>query len=130
MKKIVFVLALLSTLTLTAQKKGSVSGKILDLEMNSEPLPFANVGLKNTLFKTQTNLHGNFELVDITPGNYTLVVSFLGYKTVELPIAVIESQATKIQKGLQAKTLHTSKTMVMTLRQSTGASNDHTAEKN
>lgn len=130
MKKIVLALAFLSTLVLAGQNQGSISGKILDLEVNGEPLPFANVDLKNTQFKTHTNLHGNFELVNVYPGTYTLVVSFLGYKTVELPIEIKAGQTIKIYKGLKAKMLNASDALTMAGGQSTGATDDHTLEDN
>ncbi|AKA35184.1 carboxypeptidase-like regulatory domain-containing protein [Flagellimonas lutaonensis] len=118
MKKIVFVLAMFSAIVLVAQEKGSISGKILDVEVNGEPLPFASVSLKNTLFKTQTNLHGNFELAGITPGTYTLVVRFLGYETVQLPIEVQKNQVIRISKGLRAKTYDSTNQTLLTFEQS------------
>lgn len=120
MKKIVFALAFLSTVVLTAQNEGTVTGEILDVEMDGQPLAFANVDLKNTPYKTQTNLDGNFELVNVAPGEYTLVVSYLGYETMELPIQVERKQITSISKSLGAKTLGAAYATSMTSEQSTG----------
>ncbi len=47
---------------------------------------FAHVQIKNTPISVQTNFHGNFEITGIDPGNYTLLVSYLGYETIEIPI--------------------------------------------
>ncbi|WP_258848535.1 TonB-dependent receptor domain-containing protein [Polaribacter sp. WD7] len=57
-----------------------MTGKVTD---NLDVIPFANVVLKqqNTIVTgTTTSDDGLFEL-KITPGNYTLEISFLGYKT-------------------------------------------------
>ena len=52
-----------------------------------------------------TNLHGNFEIEGVAPGRYTVVISFVGYETLELPIKVSEKGLTNIVQGLSAKTL-------------------------
>lgn len=48
----------------------------------SEPLPFASVYVKNSTRGTVTNLKGEFE-IELEKGNYTIVFSFVGQKTVE-----------------------------------------------
>lgn len=72
------------------------------MEMDGEPLLFANVNLKNTSFLEQTNFHGNFEFTDVTPGTYTMVVSFLGYETMEFPLVVEAGNTTSVNKSLTA----------------------------
>jgi hypothetical protein len=47
-----------------------------------EPLPFASIYVKNSTRGTVTNLKGEFEL-ELSKGEYTLVYSFVGYKTIE-----------------------------------------------
>jgi hypothetical protein len=103
LKKIVFLLLVVGNVALmAAQRSGTISGSISDSEMQEEPLLFANVALKNTLWSTQTNFHGNFEFADVTPGEYTLVVNYLGYETLEMPIVVKAGEMTSIQEGLSA----------------------------
>lgn len=51
----------------------------------NEPLEGASIYFNNTTTGTITNAKGEFEL-KIKEGNYTLVVSFLGYKTKQLSI--------------------------------------------
>jgi hypothetical protein len=103
MKKLALVFSLLFTVLLFSQEQGAVTGTILDKEMNNEPILFANVQLKNTANAVQTNFHGNFEMVDINPGEYTLVVSYLGYETLEIPITVKENETTEVINELEAK---------------------------
>ncbi|MBT8181899.1 MAG: carboxypeptidase-like regulatory domain-containing protein [Eudoraea sp.] len=103
MKKLTLIFSLLFTGLLFSQQQGSVVGTILDKEMNNEPLLFANVQLKNTSKSIQTNFHGNFEIHDIKAGDYTLVVSYLGYETLEIPISIEEKKTTQVLSELESK---------------------------
>ncbi|MAU26729.1 MAG: hypothetical protein CMH48_06695 [Muricauda sp.] len=105
MKKLFLYIALVSTSLVCAQQKGLVFGKITDNSWENEPMSFVNVQLKDTPFKAMTNLHGNFEIEGVAPGRYTVVISFVGYETLELPIKVSEKGLTNIVQGLSAKTL-------------------------
>ena len=105
MKKTLFFLAFICTLNLFAQEEGAIRGTIFDMEMNNEPLLFADVQIKDTKFKTQTNFRGNFEISNIEPGNYILKITFLGYESYEVPVAVEASNTLEITQGLQAQTL-------------------------
>ncbi|WP_297707493.1 carboxypeptidase-like regulatory domain-containing protein [uncultured Eudoraea sp.] len=103
MKKLALVFSLLFTALLFSQQQGSVVGTILDKEMNNEPLLFANVQLKNTSQSIQTNFHGNFEIHDLKAGDYTLVISYLGYETLEIPIRIEENKTTQVLSELESK---------------------------
>ncbi len=61
----------------------NVSGKVTD--ENGEGLPGASVVVKGTALGTTTDINGNYKLS--IPENSQLVVSFVGYKTVELSLA-------------------------------------------
>lgn len=63
-----------------------ITGKIIDGE-NSDPLPFATIGLKNKGKGTITNSNGIFGL-KIIPEQFrdTLVISYLGYVRREIPV--------------------------------------------
>lgn len=70
-----------------AQDKGTVTGTVTDKEMNSEPLPFANVFIKGTSIGANTDLDGKYT-ISVPAGNHTLVFSFVGYQTIEKAITV------------------------------------------
>ena len=103
MKNFFLLLSLLFTGLLFSQHEGSVAGTILDKEMNNEPMLFANVQLKNTSKSIQTNFHGNFEIHDIKAGDHILVVTYLGYETLEIPISIEEDKTTRVIDELVAK---------------------------
>ena len=62
-----------------SQTTGKISGKVVDSETN-EPIIGANIMLLNTTIGTSTDVEGNFYLINISPKNYDLIVSVIGYK--------------------------------------------------
>jgi TonB-linked SusC/RagA family outer membrane protein len=62
-----------------------VSGVVVDAS-TQETLPGVNIQIKNTLRGTSTDVDGNFTL-NIQPEDEALVFSFIGYETLEVPIA-------------------------------------------
>jgi iron complex outermembrane receptor protein len=105
MKSIFLFASLFVSSLVFSQSTGSVSGTISDYEMNGEPLLYAHVELENTTWTTQTNLNGNFEIDGVALGNYVLAVSFPGYETLKIPVAVEENEMIEIYEGLSAKSL-------------------------
>lgn len=76
---------------LNGQETGSIVGTITDKEVNNEPLPFANVLIKDSTKGTTSDFDGLYELANVEPGTYTVVYSFLGYETVEIPNVDVEA---------------------------------------
>lgn len=74
-----------------AQKPGKtmISGKVISTE--KEVVDFATVYLKGTDHGGITNQEGIYH-VSAPVGNYTLVVSAVGYKTVEKPVTLLRGQ--------------------------------------
>lgn len=79
-----------------AQKpvKTMVSGKILSTE--KEVVDFATVYLKGTGYGGITNQEGIYH-VSAPAGDYTLVVSAIGYKTVEKAVTLVGGQRVRAQ---------------------------------
>ncbi|MFW5877615.1 MAG: TonB-dependent receptor [bacterium] len=97
MRKIFTLLALafLFTSFSFAQRNGIITGQLLDAS-NGEPLIFANVALEGTSVGTVTDEDGFFTLNGISPGNYTLVMSYIGYQTEETAVTVTAGETTDI----------------------------------
>ena len=72
-----------SSLLIEKTKKGAITGIIIDNESTSEPLAFATVSVIGTNLNTTSNIDGSFSL-NLKSGVYTLVYSFIGYKTVKV----------------------------------------------
>ncbi|TBN05493.1 carboxypeptidase-like regulatory domain-containing protein [Hyunsoonleella flava] len=73
------MLVLLVCFNIFAQR--TIKGKVLD---NESPLEGASVYLNNTTTGTITNSRGEFTL-EVESGHYDLIISFLGYQTVNYP---------------------------------------------
>tara|TARA_R110002050_G_scaffold81401_1_gene174025 strand:+ start:269 stop:3043 length:2775 start_codon:yes stop_codon:yes gene_type:complete len=101
MKKLIIVFVFLSQL-ISAQSKGTVKGVLTDAESNNEPLPFANVFIKGTSIGGTTDFDGNY-LLSVDAGNYVLVFSFVGYKTIEKPLLIKAGETIVINEKLSAK---------------------------
>ncbi|MFK5959682.1 MAG: carboxypeptidase-like regulatory domain-containing protein [Lutibacter sp.] len=72
---------------------GKIEGVVFDNEAYNNPLLLADVTIKNYNLATTTNLDGSFDF-NIKPGNYTLVFSFIGYKTIEVKNIIVTSNKT------------------------------------
>lgn len=104
MRSIYVLLLLLTTaLSAIAQEKGSIVGVLSDKETNGQPLPFATVQLKNTTKGGTTDFDGLYKIDNVDPGTYTLVFSFVGYETLDIPNVTVEAdKVTTVNAGLGA----------------------------
>ena len=82
-------------------QNGTVTGTILDKEFNNEPLPFANIVIKGTKQGTSTDENGKYS-ISLKPGNYTIVIGYLGYETKEIPFTIKANEKKVINHTLEA----------------------------
>ncbi len=98
-----FLTLLFSVLALSlsfSQNTGSIIGKVLDKDLNNEPLPFANILIEGTSVGTTTDFDGLFEINDLTPGTYNVLISFVGYETQRATLAVEAEKVTEISVSI------------------------------
>lgn len=100
MKLRFLLLSLFFATTIFAQN-GTVTGTILDKEFNNEPLPFANIVIKGTKQGASTDENGKYS-ISLKPGNYTLVIGYLGYETKEIPFTLKANEKKVINHTLEA----------------------------
>lgn len=98
--KLRYLLLLFFSVAMFAQN-GTVTGTILDKEFNNEPLPFANIVIKGTKQGTSTDENGKYS-ISLKPGNYTLVIGYLGYETKEIPFTIKANEKKVINHTLEA----------------------------
>ncbi|HVK49284.1 MAG TPA: carboxypeptidase-like regulatory domain-containing protein, partial [Pseudobacter sp.] len=74
-------------------KPGSIQGTV----NSSDNFPASNVSvvIKGTKLGTATDNDGNFEFARLKAGEYTLVISLVGYETLEQSIKVENGQVAK-----------------------------------
>lgn len=78
-----------STSFLSAQN-GVIKGKIIDAD-TKEPLIGAAVMIKGTTLGSASDLDGNYTIINVKPGKYTLNTSYVSYKPVVKENIVVES---------------------------------------
>jgi outer membrane receptor protein involved in Fe transport len=92
MNKIISLILLVAGLSF-AQNTGSIAGKITDAK-NNEELPGVNIILKGTYYGAATDLRGGYKIESISPGNYTIEISYIGFKTMQFTGVRIEAGKT------------------------------------
>lgn len=78
----IFVLIILCSGTGLSQTTGKISGVVTDGE-TGDPLPGANVIVEGTNLGAATGLDGEFFIINVPPGTYTLIVRMMGYETLK-----------------------------------------------
>ncbi|WP_179315161.1 DUF5686 and carboxypeptidase regulatory-like domain-containing protein [Winogradskyella undariae] len=81
-KQLLSILLLVFTTLVSAQIKGNIT------DQNNDPLPFVNILIENTYKGTTSNDDGYYELNISKPKTYTIIFSYLGYKTVKQEVNI------------------------------------------
>ena len=81
---------------LSAQYDAHLTGHVLD-EKTGEHMPFVNVQLKGTNIGTVTDESGHYFLKDLPVGRQTIVFSYVGYETLELPVTMEENKTVELK---------------------------------
>jgi hypothetical protein len=66
---------------------GTIRGFVYEKE-TGEPVIFTNVYLKGTTYGAATDVNGYFAITRIPPGAYTLMVTYLGFDTLQISIGL------------------------------------------
>src|SRR4030067_1794273 len=86
-KRQIFLIALLGCMAFVsavyAGTTGKISGVITDAT-TGQALIDANIIIKGTSMGIASNVDGNYVIMNIPPGEYTLVVSILGYQQLQI----------------------------------------------
>ncbi len=83
------------------QTSGKVSGKIID-QKNSSPLVGANVIIMQTQAGTSADEEGYFNLINVSPGKYSVRVMMIGYESLTIENVVVSvNRTTSLDIGLK-----------------------------
>jgi len=106
------ILLLLFSFKITAQQKGSISGKITDKTTN-EDLIGASVLIVGTATGSSTDLDGTFSLRGLESGTYQLRVSYISYQSAVINNVVVKAgQNTVINFQLEPSTTELNEVVV------------------
>lgn len=83
---------------------GSIKGYVTDAT-SGEPLPYSNIWIEGSSQGTTSNSDGYFVLTNTPNKNFTLVVSYIGYKSKSVLIEFDKNDISIISIGLDPKVL-------------------------
>lgn len=110
-KTLLILMAINGYIFANSTLNGSISGFVYD-DSNGEALIGANVYIKELNVGSTTNNSGYFVIPSIKDGKYTLVISYIGYKTVELKVDVNETKKSNLKIRLQPDVIKTGEVVV------------------
>ncbi len=81
------LLTLICTAISFGQNTGTIKGFVYD-KATGEPVIFSNVYLQKTTYGSSTDVNGYFIITRIPQGSYILMVTYLGYDTLRIPVDI------------------------------------------
>jgi outer membrane receptor protein involved in Fe transport len=111
----IFLLLGLS-LSVFAQEKAKISGRVTDAA-TKEALPSVNVTIEGTTFGAGTDANGEYFIINLAPGTYTVVASMIGYSKVRFEnVSVNTGRTTIINIPMSSKTIIADEVVVVARR--------------
>ncbi len=107
----------LLTITLTStlvfpQTSGKISGKIMD-KQTGKAIPFANIFVNGTTKGAAADDEGNYTILDVAPGTYSVTASVVGYQKVTVEnVTVNVDFTTRLNFQLSAGTINLSAVVI------------------
>ena len=98
MKRLILFILMLTVYASLFSQTGTINGKVTD-KQTGEPLVNATIAIKGISTSTISNNLGNFKLTDLKTGSIVLVISYIGYETIEHPVNTNDSNA-KVEVAL------------------------------
>ena len=101
-KRAVLCFLLVLLVTTTGFPDSSQAQTLLrgDITSGGYSVPFANIGIRGTTLGTAADIEGKFQFTSIQAGDYTLVVSAVGFETREVNLRVKEDDTTRVSVDL------------------------------
>src|SRR5690606_2966876 len=82
-----------------AQESGKITGKVFDKD-TGDPLPGANVFLEGTSLGAATTPDGEYIIRQVKPGNYNMIIKYIGYEEKRVPVTVQPGETLEINAEL------------------------------
>jgi hypothetical protein len=87
LKAFIVPIAFLFTSMASLAQTGTIRGFVYE-KATGEPIIFTNVILKGTTMGASTDVNGYYSITKVPAGDYTLIVTYLGFDTLRLPVSV------------------------------------------
>lgn len=95
-RRMLFLLLLAATLPALLMASGKLRGRVVDRETN-EGLVGANVSINGTSLGAASDINGDYAIVNVPPGVYTLKATFVGYSPVTISNVRVNDNLTTTQ---------------------------------
>ena len=96
-----FLIFALLLVSLSFSQSGHyISGKVVD--RNNTPLFGANIILKGTFMGSTSDFDGLYRIDNVDPGKYTLMISYIGYKSQEIELYISEFEITDDEEDTES----------------------------
>ena len=89
----IFFMAILCPITVNAGITGKIMGRVIDSK-TKEPLPGANIIILGTTLGASTDRQGNYYIINVPPGRYSVKALFMGYRTVQMNNVIVQVDRT------------------------------------
>ena len=97
-------------------QNGTVRGFVYETE-TGEPVIFTNVYLYKTSMGAATDINGYFAITKIPAGQYTLMVSYMGFDTLRLPVTIKSNELISKKLYLTKSTFYLGEVNISAARQ-------------
>lgn len=104
------------TAAIAFAQDATVRGFVTDMN-SGEPVIFTNVYLKGTDYGATTDVNGYFSITQIPPGDYTLMVTYLGYDSLSESISLEAGQILNKKLELEKSSIEMQEVEVSAERQ-------------
>ncbi|MBN1154482.1 TonB-dependent receptor [candidate division KSB1 bacterium] len=104
---LISIVLVLSPYMVSAGTTGKIAGRVVDA-VNDSPLPGVNVFIEGTTLGAATDLEGEYIILMVPPGIYSIKASMIGYKNVRYEdVRVSVDLTTKLNFALESTILET-----------------------
>ncbi|MDW7678958.1 MAG: TonB-dependent receptor [bacterium] len=95
---------------------GKIAGNVIDAE-SQEALIGVNVLIEGTMFGAATDINGNYIILNVPPGKYSLKATMIGYATVTVKDVIVKiDQTTTINIQLKSEVLDMKEVVIVAER--------------
>src|SRR4030067_3856585 len=109
-----FLLLILSAAVIFPGQTGKIAGTVKD-KNTGEPLIGVNIFIENTSLGAASDINGDYFIVNIPPGEYTVVASMIGYQSMKVTkVFVTADKTTNISFELDVQRLELNEEVVVT----------------
>ncbi|MBU2584288.1 MAG: TonB-dependent receptor [Bacteroidetes bacterium] len=112
----IFLFFILSAAVIYPGQTGKIAGTVRD-KNTGEPLIGVNIFMEKTTMGAASDVNGDYFILNIPPGEYTIIASMIGYQSMKVTNVIIAAdKTTNIIFELEVQTLQLNQEVVVTAK--------------